>query len=126
MIKIKHVFDRVERDDGQRMWVEPIGLTKDLRSMCSVDHVMPHLGPPRELWEWFEEHRDGYEYFRGQYHEFLAKSAYAIALQHMACAALRGEPLTLLHASDDPEHNAATALHEYLTELEAWCPPDGA
>ena len=27
MIKIKHLLDAVERDDGTRIWIEPIGLT---------------------------------------------------------------------------------------------------
>jgi hypothetical protein len=31
MIKVKHFLLKVESDDGQRLWVEPFGLTKDLR-----------------------------------------------------------------------------------------------
>ena len=55
MIRIKHVMDAVEKDDGQRIWVEPIGLTKDLREWCKVAHVLTHLGPPKALWDWFDE-----------------------------------------------------------------------
>lgn len=33
------MLDRIEPDDGMRMWVEPIGLTKDLQQWCRVDHV---------------------------------------------------------------------------------------
>ena len=35
----------------------------------------------------------------------------------------RTENFTLVHQSDDPQHNTAVALFEFLTELEAWCPP---
>jgi hypothetical protein len=28
------------------------------------------------------------------------------------------------YQGDDPGHNTATALHEFLSELEAWCPPE--
>src|SRR5205823_2747898 len=73
MIKIKHFMDAKEADDGERLWVESIKLTKDLTEWCHVDPVLPHLGPPMELCEWFEEHPDGYEYFRGNYHEHLTK-----------------------------------------------------
>ena len=59
MIKVKHFLDEVESDDGQRLWVEPIGVTKDLREMCQVDHVLTHLGPPMKLWDWYEQHPDG-------------------------------------------------------------------
>ena len=45
MIKIKHFMDAREEDDGERLWVEPTGLTKDLVEWCAVDHLLPHLGP---------------------------------------------------------------------------------
>src|SRR3954453_13070254 len=76
MIKVKHFLDPVEKDDGQRIWVEPCGLVKDLRTWCKVDHVLPHLGPPKALADWLEEHPDGYEYFRARYHECLERSPY--------------------------------------------------
>ena len=59
MINIKHFMDAKEESDGDRLWIEPINLTKDLQEWCFVDHLLPHLGPPMELWEWFEEHPDG-------------------------------------------------------------------
>jgi uncharacterized protein YeaO (DUF488 family) len=121
MIKAKHVLERIESDDGPRMWIEPIGLTKDLQEWRCVDQVLPHLGPPRDLWEWFVAHPDGYEFFRGQYHEWLSGSPYRPALQWLACECLEGN-LTLLHAGDDADHNCATALYEFISELEAYCP----
>jgi uncharacterized protein YeaO (DUF488 family) len=121
MITIKHFLDPAEAGDGQRIWVEPIGLTRDLREWCAIDHVMSHLGAPMKLWEWFKEHPDGYEFFRGSYHETLNKGPYREALQQLACAG-RSENFTLLHDGDDREHNTAAALHEFLSELQAYCP----
>jgi len=123
MIRIKHFLDAVEKDDGRRIWVEPINLTADLKEWCLVQHMLCHVAPPRELWSWFNDHPDGYEFFRAQYHEWLSKSPYRLALQQLACAAMR-ENITLLHQEDDPAHNSATALYEFLAELEAYCPPD--
>jgi uncharacterized protein YeaO (DUF488 family) len=124
MIKIKHFLDTVEADDGRRLWIEPIKLTRDLVEMCEVAHVLTHLGPPLSLWEWFEEHPDGYDYFRAKYHENLCAAGLRPVLQRLACAAGR-ENYTLLHQGDDPQHNTATALYEMLSELSAYCPPDG-
>src|SRR4051812_31970149 len=121
MIKVKHLMDATEPDDGERAWVEPVGLTADLKEWCGVDHVLSHLGPPVALAEWFEEHPDGYEYFRARYHEALACGPYKDALQQLACVALRRN-FTLLHAGSDTSQNVAAALHEYLSELEAYCP----
>ena len=123
MIKIKHFLDTVEQDDGQRIWIEPIGLTKDLREMCNVDHVLSHLGPPLPLWQWYEQHPDGYEFFRGKYHEHLSHSQYRGALQQLATASLR-ETFTLIHQCDDSEHNSAAALHEFISELQAYSPQE--
>jgi uncharacterized protein YeaO (DUF488 family) len=118
MIKIKHFMDGREEDDGERLWVEPTGLTKDLIEWCAVDHLLPHLGPPGELANWFEEHPDGYEFFRGKYHEHLNQGPYRKALWQLAKAGLN-ENFTLLHQGDSPEENTATALYEYLSELSA-------
>jgi uncharacterized protein YeaO (DUF488 family) len=119
MFKIKHFLDAVESDDGQRIWIEPIGLTRDLREMCEITNVLSHLGPPRPLWEWFEQHPDGYDYFRGEYHEYLATSPHREALRELVFLALR-DNITLVYQGDDPAHNTATALYEFLSELEAY------
>jgi uncharacterized protein YeaO (DUF488 family) len=123
MIKVKSLFDATELDDGQRLWIEPHGLTSDLRQWCHVDHVLCHLGPPAKLAEWFGEHPDAYDYFRATYHDALSRSRFLPLLRQLACAAAR-ENFTLLHDGDDPARNAGVALHEFIAELQAYCPPD--
>jgi len=123
MITVKHMLDAVDPNDGERIWVEPIGLTRDLRRMCRVDHVLPHLGPPLDVWDVLQEHPDAYDYFLARYHEHLLGGPYNLALRELAWAGMR-EDFTLVHQCDDPDHNTATALREYLLELEAYCPPD--
>ena len=123
MFKIKHFLDAVEPDDGQRIWIEPIGMTRDLQEMCQVTQFQSHLGPPIELWQWFEQHPQGYDYFRAQYHEYLAASQYREVLLDMVYRAMR-ENITLIHQGDDPAHNSATALYEFLSELEAYAQPE--
>jgi uncharacterized protein YeaO (DUF488 family) len=121
MIKTKHFLERIEADDGPRLWVEPIGLTRDLQEWRLVDHVLPHLGPPCDAWDWFVGHPNDYETFRGRYHEWLTNSPYRFALERLACDSVQSN-LTLLHAGNDPEHNCATALREFIVELEPYCP----
>jgi uncharacterized protein YeaO (DUF488 family) len=123
MIKIKHLFDATEGDDGTRLWIESIGLTKDLSEWCAVDHVLSHLGPPVGLAQWFEEHPDGYDYFRATYHEWLSNSRYRPALLELAKAGQR-QTVTLVHTGDDPGHNSGTALYEYLSALQSPIQPD--
>ena len=121
MINIKHFLDPVEPDDGLRLWVEPIGLTRDLRSWCSVHCVLTQLAPPREVCNWFERHggADAYEYFRALYHEHLSAEPCAEPARELAGHAACHD-VTLLHQGDDPAHNTATALYEYLSELSQY------
>ena len=124
MIKVKHFMDDVEPDDGQRLWVEPVGLTRDLRLWCQVHAALTHYGPPRQICAWFEAQHDAraYDYFRAAYHEHLSQGPYRQALQQLAWDAMSTD-VTLLHQGDDPEHNTATALYEFLSELQSYCPP---
>jgi uncharacterized protein YeaO (DUF488 family) len=124
MIKVKHFLDEVEKDDGKRLWVEPIGCASQFREWCEIDHVLSHLGPPKQLWDWYEAHPDGYEYFRTQYHQLLKQGPYRDALQQLARVAAGGETFTLLHQCDDPVHNTASALYEFIVELEAYIKPE--
>jgi uncharacterized protein YeaO (DUF488 family) len=123
MIKAKHFMDGVEDDDGIRIWVEPVGLTRDLCQWCRVAFVLTHVAPPRDLWLWFSEHPREYSEFRGRYHEFLQHSPFLSALLQIACLAGQ-KNFTFLHQSDDPAHNTAVALHEFISELEAHCQSD--
>ena len=120
MIKVKHLMEPVEPDDGARFWVEPFGLTRDLREWCAVGAVLPHLGPPCEVWQWFDRHPLAYEMFRGCYHEHLAHGGMTSALDQLARAGA-AHNFTLLHQADDPEHNTATALFEFLIQRQEWC-----
>ncbi|MFT3786785.1 MAG: DUF488 family protein [Tepidisphaeraceae bacterium] len=119
MLKVKHLFDAAEHDDGGRLWVESVGLTKDLVEWCSVDHLLCNAAPPRKLANWYEKHPESYDQFRSQYHDFLEGSPYLAALEELATSAI-SENFTLLHAGDDREANTATALAEFLVEKQGW------
>ena len=118
MIKVKHLLDVVEPDDGERVWVEPIGLTRDFREWCRVDHVATQLGPPLDLWVWFERHPEDYDLFRSFYHEHLLRRRDGETLAALA-AASRCTNLTLLHQNAAADANSAVALADFLHALGA-------
>ena len=62
--------------------------------------------------------------FSGLYHEDLSKGPFRTALLQLACAAMK-EDFTLVFQGDDPQQNTATALYEFISELEAYCPREG-
>ncbi len=120
MIQIKNLFDKPEPGDGIRLWVGPVNLTKDLAAWCKVDRWLQEGSPSLDLAEWFDEHPDGWEYFRGKHHESLARNCFRPLLRRLSRTAI-DETITLLHAEMDAARNAAVSLYEYLVELQAHC-----
>ena len=125
MIKTKNIFDQIESDDGGRVWVESIGLTKDLQEWCEVAFVAPYIGPPKWLAEWFTDHPERYLSFRSLYHNWLSQGPFRAALEQLAIES-RSANITLLHADDNPDQNASTALRDFIARLESPCPPEHA
>lgn len=128
MIKIKNMFDPVEPSDGPRLWVGHVNVTRDLAEWCRIDLWFREGAPSPELAEWFAEHPDGWEYFRGRHHEQLTASTASEALRRLSQRGMR-EDFTLVHADPNPRENAAVSLYEFLAELQAYCtdePSDSA
>ena len=116
MIRVKSIFDTVEADDGVRIWVEPIGLTRDLQQWCEVDYMLPQLGPPLSIWNELHAHPDHFESFIAKYETFLVQEPRRAAFARLAMFSAARQ-VTLLHAGDDPHLNSAMALYEFLS---AW------
>ena len=98
MIRIKHLMDSVDNEDGPRLFVDRSGLTRDLTEWCAVDHVLANVAPPKALVRWFERHPSEYAHFRAMYHDFLRKSRYRPSLGELAGA------LDQAHYLDDAFH----------------------
>jgi uncharacterized protein YeaO (DUF488 family) len=122
MIRVKNVFERVEPADGLRVWVEPVGLARNLAEWCKVDFLLPEVAPPRALWEWFEEHPTHYGMFRQRYHDYLEDSMLGPVLDQLAYSG-RECNVTLLHQGGDPVRNTAVALLEFLGARSLTFPP---
>ena len=118
MIKVKHLLDPIEADDGERLWIEPIGLTRDLREMCAIDRLLSHFGPSRQLADDFDAHPHRYDFFLAEYQQQLSQGAYVSALKELARIG-RWRNITLIHHSPNPDENSASALRDFLQRLYA-------
>ena len=116
MIRIKHFMDRALPTDGIRLWVEPVGVTRDLREWCNIHAVLSELGPPPALAAWLDRHPAGYELFVERYRQHLSHPRPLAAVRRIAELSGRAA-VTLLHQSDDPTQNSATALAEIINNL---------
>jgi uncharacterized protein YeaO (DUF488 family) len=122
MIRLKHLFDSIEKEDGERIWIEGIGLTRDLVEWCQITHVMTTLGPSTELAGWFEEHPSCFDFFEAQYLKELQVKQYRTAMRQLATASIN-TTFTLVHHGDNPNENSAVVLRQFLSELSERVPP---
>lgn len=108
MIKVKRVYDPIEKDDGIRILVDrlwPRGVKKD-----KIDIWMKEIAPSDELRKWFAHDPNKWEEFKARYFEELERNP---KLSTLIKLVKEGKDITLLHAAKSP-YNNAVALKEYL------------
>jgi len=110
-LRLKRVYDPAEPGDGCRVLVDrlwPRGLSKE---KARVDYWLKELAPSDELRRWFGHDPERWAEFRERYQGELA--ANAAGLDELRQLAAR-EPVTLLYAARDDQHNNAVVLLELL------------
>lgn len=111
MIKVKRIYEGVDRQDGLRVLVDrvwPRGMTKEA---AAVDRWMKEIAPSTALRKWFGHDPAKWEAFRARYARELDGQGEAVRQLEALC---RTETVTLLFAAKDAEHNNAVALKGYL------------
>jgi uncharacterized protein YeaO (DUF488 family) len=111
-IRVKRIYKPPEPADGHRLLVDrlwPRGVSK---KSASFDAWMKEVAPSSELRRWF-----GHDVLRWQ--EFKRRYAVELDSRRDLVAEIlslgRERPVTLLYSAQDPDHNQAVALAEYLT-----------
>ncbi len=111
MIKIKRVYDKADKKDGERILVDrlwPRGLTK---RKAKVDIWLKDLAPSTELRKWFEHDPKKWTAFKTKYkRELKAKKELLTVIKNKS----KRRAVTLLYGAKDTEHNEAVALKQYL------------
>ncbi|MEM3856471.1 MAG: DUF488 domain-containing protein [Saccharolobus sp.] len=111
MIKVKRVYEPIDKDDGIRVLVDrlwPRGISKD-----KIDIWLKDIAPSEDLRKWFNHDASKWEEFKRKYFEELDKNPkIEILLQLIR----KGNNVTLVYASKSP-YNNAVALKEYLDKL---------
>ncbi|ARM76896.1 DUF488 domain-containing protein [Acidianus manzaensis] len=108
MIKIKRIYDPIEKDDGLRILVDrlwPRGVKKD-----RIDLWLKEIAPSEELRKWFNHDPEKWEEFKKKYFEELNQNPKLSGLLKLV---KDGNNVTLLYATTSP-YNNAVALKEFL------------
>ena len=115
-VRLKRAYDSPSRADGYRVLVDrmwPRGVSK---SDAKVDDWLKSAAPSDALRQWFHRHPARWGEFRRRYLAELKASREK--LRPLADRA-RKEPVTLVYASNDREHNNAVVMKQYLKMLGA-------
>lgn len=110
-ITIKRIYDDPAVNDGYRVLIDrlwPRGVSRDV---AALDAWMKDLAPSTELRRWFDHDRARFAAFTAAYREELDAAGAAIETVFTAAA---DQPITLLYAANDPVHNHAVVLRDYL------------
>lgn len=114
-LALKRVYDAPEPGDGTRVLVErlwPRGLSKE---RAHVDLWLKDVAPSHELRTWFGHDPEKFAEFRRRYQAELASETGQKALATLRELAQR-EPVTLVFAAHDTEHNNAVVLRDLLLQ----------
>jgi len=108
MIRVKRIYDPVEKDDGIRILVDriwPRGIKKE-----KIDVWLKDIAPSEELRKWYNHDLNKWEEFKRRYFEELDKNPKVDILLQLI---KKGQNVALLYSSKSP-YNNAVALKEYL------------
>jgi uncharacterized protein YeaO (DUF488 family) len=113
-IQIKRVYDKPDKADGLRLFVDrvwPRGLTKE---QAQIDDWLKEIAPSTRLRKWFGHAPARWKEFKRRYAAELDDNREQV--KQLAREA-RKRTVTLLFGAKDIEHNNAVALKEYIEKL---------
>lgn len=108
-IRLKRAYEAAQSTDGRRVLVErlwPRGVRKEA---LKLDAWLKEVAPSTELRQWFGHDPERFSEFARRYRRELRERAAASAVRELRAYARR-EPLTLIYAAKDEEHNGAAVL----------------
>ena len=115
-LRVKHVLDPVEEEDGTRLLVERVWPKNLNRKTYPMTDWQPAVGPTLGLRKALLEAPEKYDDFAAGYKDFLSKDPAAMEFKAEIRTILQVENVTFLHASDDPDRNSAVVLREWVLE----------
>jgi uncharacterized protein YeaO (DUF488 family) len=110
-VNIKRVYDAAEPGDGYRVLIDHVWPRGVSHERAHLDGWARELAPSDELRRWFDHVPERFDEFRARYRDELSGQAEVLeGLRERASQ----EPLTIVYAARDREHNNAVVLRELL------------
>ena len=113
MIYLKRVYEKVDIRDGTRILIDKLWPRGVRRSTSNIDLWLKEVGPSDDLRKWFAHEKDKWPEFRRRYEKELKNNP---AFEKLVDIALSTDPITLLYAASDKEHNNGVVLFKMLNK----------
>lgn len=110
-IKLKRVYEKAEKNDGQRVLVDriwPRGLSKQA---ANIDLWLKDIAPNTALRKWFAHDPEKWSEFKKRYFKELRKNPETV--KQLRRLVRRGT-VTLVFGAKEEKYNNAVALKQYL------------
>ena len=111
MIKLKRVYEPVEKSDRFRILVDrlwPRGISKQ---NAKVDLWLKDVAPSNQLRKWFGHKPERWSEFQKRYKKELRQNSGIIELKRLVKTY---KTLTLVYSAKDQLHNQAVVLKDYF------------
>ncbi|WP_305042291.1 DUF488 domain-containing protein [Geoalkalibacter sp.] len=112
-IRIRRAYDAPEPEDGYRVFIDRLWPRGVARNRLEYDLWLKDIAPSPELRRWFGHDPRRWEEFRRRYGAELADKSETV---RELLARVTKQPLTLVYAARDRQHNHALVLKEYLEQ----------
>jgi uncharacterized protein YeaO (DUF488 family) len=112
-VRIKRAYDPAEDGDGYRILIDHVWPRGVSRERVHLDDWARELAPSDELRKWFDHDPARFTEFRARYRDELADHSKRLDELRRRAAS---EPLTIVYAARDREHNNAVVLSELLRD----------
>jgi uncharacterized protein YeaO (DUF488 family) len=112
-VHVKRIYDPSESGDGYRVLIDHFWPRGVSRERAKLDDWARELAPSDQLRRWFDHVPERFDEFHARYRTELA--AHADRIEELRTRA-RNEPLTIVYAARDREHNNAVVLAELVRD----------
>ena len=115
-VRIKRIYDRPARSDGERILVDRLWPRGIKRDDADLDAWLKDVAPSDTLRRWYHHDPEKWSEFKRRYVAELRKNPAASELKKAMTAS---KSVTLLFAAKDDVHNNAAVLRDFLRGEDA-------
>ena len=112
MIKIKRIYEKPEKSDGYRIYIDRLWARGLKKGDAKIDEWVKDIAPSNELRKWFAHDPAKWEEFKKKYgKELRDKEEYINRIKELE---KEHKTITLLYSAKDEKYNNARALMEHV------------